>query len=233
MSHTHLQHSACQQQGPQLGLNLRHDSRRSGKRRRTSILFGKLDTGIHVGETRSPPRPPEPIEMPEIIPEYNSPPHISPSIPAAPEIISVPPSIEPQKEGPPSIIRFVHNVSARMNHRISCLLSSTSCTHQLYTAVLDTGAGPNIIRRDQLPTGSESRLISTNSASTVIRDANGRELHVLEHLRLSCRVGNHTTEVPFLVLEHLAVPFILGCDYIDDHARNLQPGVDCLTLTDV
>jgi hypothetical protein len=57
-------------------------------------------------------------------------------------------------------------------------------------------------------------------------------LHLLGHIRLSCRVGNHTTEVPFLVLEHLAVPLILGCDYIDDHVRNLQPVVGRLTLVD-
>jgi hypothetical protein len=131
------------------------------------------------------------------------------------------------------MIRFVHTVSAHMNHRISCLLGSTSCTHQLYTAFLDTGSGPNLIRRDQLPTGSESRVTSTNSSSTVIRDAKGRELHVLEHLRLSCRVGNHTTEVPFLVLEQLAVPLILGCDYTDDQVRKLQPGVGRLTLRTV
>jgi hypothetical protein len=49
---------------------------------------------------------------------------------------------------------------------------------------------------------------------------------------ISCRVGNHTTEVPFLVLKNLAVPFISGCDYIDDHVRNLKPGVGRLTLTD-
>jgi hypothetical protein len=55
---------------------------------------------------------------------------------------------------------------------------------------------------------------------------------VLGHLRISCRVNNHTTEVPFLVLEHLAVPLIFGCDYIDNHVRNLQHGVGRLTLTD-
>jgi Reverse transcriptase (RNA-dependent DNA polymerase)/Retroviral aspartyl protease len=123
-------------------------------------------------------------------------------------------------------------VSVSTNHKIPCLLGFTLCTHRPYTAILDTGAGPNLIRQDQLPPDWETHQPARKPPEATVRDANGRELNVMGHLRLSCRVGNHTTGATFFVLEHLAVPLILGCDYIDKNVHSLQPGIGKVTLKD-
>jgi Retroviral aspartyl protease len=165
-------------------------------------------------------------------PEYNCSITDGRIILSEPTIILPPPSKELSNTGPSPIIRFVHTVSVSTNHKIPCLLGFTSCTHRPYTAILDTGAGPNLIRQDQLPPDWETHQPARKPPEATVRDANGRELNVMGHLRLSCRVGNHTTGATFLVLEHLAVPLILGCDYIDKNVHSLQPGVGKVTLQD-
>jgi hypothetical protein len=74
--------------------------------------------------------------------------------------------------------------------------------------------------------------LSSKPPDATVRDANGRELNVMGHLRLSFRVGNHTKGSTLLVLERLAVPLILGCDYIYKNLHSLQHGIGKVTMRD-
>jgi hypothetical protein len=119
-----------------------------------------------------------------------------------------------------------------MNHKIPCLLEFISCTHRPYPLTVDTGAGPNLVRQDQLPNDWETHQPASNPPEAAIRDFNGRRLNVMGHLQLSCRVGNHNIGAIFLVFERLAVHLFLRCDNIFKNVHRLQPGIGSVTLKD-
>lgn len=56
-------------------------------------------------------------------------------------------------------------------------------------AILDTGAGPNLIRSDVLPIGWRKHLV-TSAHVPRLEDANGRPLHLLGVVLLRFRLDN-------------------------------------------
>ena len=90
-------------------------------------------------------------------------------------------------------------------------------------AVLDTGAGPNLIREDVLPPNWESLRLRGVPIPRVM-NASGRLLHSKGVMVLILQVGGLRTRVRFYVTPGLAVPCILGCNFIDRHVRSILPG---------
>jgi transposase InsO family protein len=90
-------------------------------------------------------------------------------------------------------------------------------------AVLDTGAGPNLIREDVLPPDWESLRLRGVPVPKVM-NASGRLLHSKGVIVLIVQVGDLRTRVRFYVTAGLAVPCILGCNFIDRHVRSIMPG---------
>jgi transposase InsO family protein len=89
-------------------------------------------------------------------------------------------------------------------------------------AVLDTGAGPNLVRDDVLPPGWERMLIPGQILPRV-SNASGRRMPVNGVVQLVVRVGDLVRRVRFLVTRDLAVPCILGCHFINAHVKGIIP----------
>lgn len=85
-------------------------------------------------------------------------------------------------------------------------------------AVLDAGAGPNLIRSDVLPIGWEQNLV-TSAKIPGLGDSNGRPIQLLGAIVLHLRLDNSHFQVPFIVTKHLAASMIIGTEFLDRHVR--------------
>lgn len=88
-------------------------------------------------------------------------------------------------------------------------------------AVLDTGAGPNLIRSDVLPIGCRQNLV-TSAHLPRLGDANGRPLQLQGVVILRLRLGNSHFRVPFVVATRLAASMIIGTDFLDRNVRAIR-----------
>ena len=96
--------------------------------------------------------------------------------------------------------------------------------------VLDTGAGPNLIRKSKLLAGLET-LVSFRPTQD-IGDANNRPLRTVGTIRKPVRLGRFVATAEFIVCEKLAVPLILGADYCDRFVEAIYPGKKTVELAD-
>ena len=92
------------------------------------------------------------------------------------------------------------------------------------TAVVDTGAGPSVIRSDMLPDDWKSAgIIVPKSETRRIQDANGNIVHTKATVQLTFVLGPLTATFQFLVVDTLAVPILLGCDFINQYVKCIKP----------
>jgi len=96
--------------------------------------------------------------------------------------------------------------------------------------VLDTGAGHNFIRLDQLP--PEARKVIRQRNLPDIRDANKGRVRSIGVITLRVQLGSHQARVDFVVCERLSVPVILGCDFCDKHVEAIRPRSKTVELED-
>ena len=88
-------------------------------------------------------------------------------------------------------------------------------------AVLDTGAGPNIVHQKILPPGWQNRLIRTELPH--IADANRNRIALVGALDLHVHVGDIHVRSRFLVTSNLAAECILGTSFIGKHVKAILP----------
>jgi Retroviral aspartyl protease len=89
-------------------------------------------------------------------------------------------------------------------------------------AELDTGAGPNLIRKDLLPKNWDVYRIPGLQFPR-ITNASGRRIAARGVVQLHVQVGGLVRRVCFYVTTCLAVPCILGCNFISLHAKAILP----------
>ena len=97
-------------------------------------------------------------------------------------------------------------------------------------SVSDTGAGPNLIRKSELPAGLET-LVSFGPTQD-IGGAKNRPLHTIGTIRIPMRLGRFVATAQFIVCEKLAVPLILGADYCDRFVEAIYPRKKIVELAD-
>ena len=93
-----------------------------------------------------------------------------------------------------------------------------------------TGAGPNLIRKSELPAGLET-LVSFGPTQD-IGDAKNRLLRTVGTTRMPVTLGRFVAIAEFIVCEKLAVPLILGADYCDRLVEAIYPRKDTVELAD-
>jgi hypothetical protein len=91
------------------------------------------------------------------------------------------------------------------------------------TTVLDTGAGPSLIRDDILPKDWEAMRLRGIPVPRIV-NAGVRAVTSKDVFLLHLQVGDLRTCVRFYVTSGLAVQCILGCNFIDRHVRAILPG---------
>jgi Retroviral aspartyl protease len=87
-------------------------------------------------------------------------------------------------------------------------------------AILDTGAGPNLIREEVLPQ-DWSRYRVADARLYNIVGAGGKRLLQKGAISLFLQVGNLRTQARFIVVHSLAAECILSCQFIDRHVRSI------------
>jgi len=91
--------------------------------------------------------------------------------------------------------------------------------------VLDTGAGPSVVREEFLPPGWKQQARRA-PRSTQVCDASGNLLKVKSQVRLSVFVDGASMPFQFLVFEALWVPVSLGMDFQMEHVKAINPACE-------
>lgn len=108
------------------------------------------------------------------------------------------------------------------NVKVSATLWVSFQSSRACYPVLDTGAGPNLIRKDTLYVKWLHQVRVTRGAT--IKDASGCRIPTTAAVTLTVEAGDLTTEVYFLTCETLSVPCVLGCSFISVHVAAIRPG---------
>jgi len=98
-------------------------------------------------------------------------------------------------------------------------------------AVVDTGAGPSVIRADMLPEGW-TEYSSRAPPRTQVSDASGQLLKVNAEVSPTIYVGGTAMEYDFLVVKSLSVPLILGWDFQRSDVDTISPKTQTITWED-
>jgi len=89
-----------------------------------------------------------------------------------------------------------------------------------FGVVVDTGAGPILVRRNALAPDWLRQAVTIKEEDQVrLRHANNARLRTCGTVTLWLQTGARIVPVPFLVVDDLSVPVILGCTFIDDNAH--------------
>lgn len=108
------------------------------------------------------------------------------------------------------------------NYKVEALVGPTAETQVEQLTVIDTGAGPNLIRADLLP--DEALLKLDQSREMVnLASASNHRLQVMGITMLSVTIANHKARQQFIVVKRLGADVILGCTYIDAHINAIRP----------
>ncbi|GAB0498807.1 hypothetical protein MMPV_010160 [Pyropia vietnamensis] len=94
-------------------------------------------------------------------------------------------------------------------------------------AVVDSGAGPSVVRADVLPPGWEE-YVNLGPRRTRVCDASGQLLRVRGEIPLTIYVDGYPMRHEFLVVRGLSVPLILGWDFQRAHVETIFPKTETI-----
>ena len=120
-------------------------------------------------------------------------------------------------------------VLTRRNYKVYTDIGSSTSTIRRILSILDTGAGPNFIRSDEL-NGIEA--VIRQGPLPDICDANNKPLQLLGTIKLPVRLGNFSSRIEFIVCKTLAAPAILGADFCDRFVSAIRPSQKIVELDD-
>lgn len=101
--------------------------------------------------------------------------------------------------------------------------------------VLDTKAGPNLIRSSCCPEDFLAR-IETNSEVVNLRSASQHRLDVVGIVPMYLKIGVHTARVTFAVMHNLGADVFLGREYLDRKSKGWarkQDAINTINQVDV
>jgi hypothetical protein len=102
---------------------------------------------------------------------------------------------------------------ATHNYKISATVGVSATVLTPVSAILDTGAGPNLIREKVLPEDWERYRIPGPPEFYIV-GAGGRRLLQKGNITFTVQVGTIKVQARFIVVEGLAAECILGCQFI-------------------
>ena len=121
-------------------------------------------------------------------------------------------------------------LSAR-NYRLNVAIGASSTRFYRALSVLDTGAGPNVVRASCVP--EEARKTIDKEREVVnLTSASRDPLKVLGIVHLHVKVGDYTCRQPFVVVEDLSAEVLLGTTFIDAHVEVIWVRRRCCILRD-
>ena len=121
------------------------------------------------------------------------------------------------------------NVLRSDHYKVTVLMGCNLVRMQTVNAVLDTGAGPNLIRVPLLRKDWQ-RYAQRATELPRIRDASDKQLKVEGIIPMILDMGSQRLRASFLVCKDLAVPAILGCAFIRRFVEAILPQEDKVVL---
>ena len=115
----------------------------------------------------------------------------------------------------------------RRNYREDAEITELYGEPRQKLTVVDTGAGPNLVREAWLSPAS-LRLVQTGKLPTML-SASNEALSVTGVLRLRVQIGQLSALVWFAVVERFTVDILLGTSYIDRHIERICPMAGTMT----
>ena len=118
-------------------------------------------------------------------------------------------------------------------YRIVASLGLEKLSLVAFGVFVDTGAGLNLVRRNALSPDWLRQVVTSKEEEQVrLRDANIARLRTSGTVTLWLQTGSRIIPVPFLVVDDLSVPVILGCTFIDGNAHAILPQDRSIRWTD-
>jgi hypothetical protein len=136
----------------------------------------------------------------------------------------------PSRRVKANVVESVFPLLSR-NYKVSATVGVTTVVATPLRAILDTGAGPNLIREEMLTEDWERYRIADAPTYKIV-GAGGRRLNQKGFVTLFVQLGNLRTKARFVVVAGLAADCILGCQFIDRHVKNIIPREKHVTLMD-
>jgi hypothetical protein len=110
------------------------------------------------------------------------------------------------------------------NYKINIGVQFVLGTTRPTLAILDSGASFNIVHEHALPKGwKQSPDVDPNGDTRNLQDASGKVTQNVGTIYLNIHVGQEQKRLRFLVMKNLAVPMILGCEFLDEHVKSIYP----------
>ena len=107
------------------------------------------------------------------------------------------------------------------NYKIEALLGCREDSWNTVTTVLDSGAGPNLVRLDML-TEEQRSSIDSKTECVSLASASNHRLDTLGIVKLLVKIGSYVARQPFIVARQLGADVILGCTFIDHHVEAIH-----------
>jgi Retroviral aspartyl protease len=118
---------------------------------------------------------------------------------------------------------------ATRNYKVSATVGVSFTVLTPVSAILDTGAGPNLIRESVLPEDWERYQIPGLPAFHIV-GAGGRRLMQKGNITFTVQLGTLKVQALFIVVRGLAAECILGCQFIDRQVQVILPREKRVTL---
>ena len=118
---------------------------------------------------------------------------------------------------------------ATRNYKVSATVGVSATVLRPVSAILDTGAGPNLIKETALPEDWERYRIPGPPAFHIV-GAGGRRLLQKGNITLTVQLGTIKVQARFIVVEGLAAECILCCKFIDRQVQAIHPKEKRVTL---
>jgi hypothetical protein len=115
-------------------------------------------------------------------------------------------------------------LQGNQNFKVSLTIGLEKKTMRTSTGVINTGAGPSAIRSDMLPEDLKSAgIIMPKSETRRIQDASGNIVNTNATVQLNFVLEPLSATFQFLVVDTLAVPILLGCDFSNQYVKCIKP----------
>ena len=108
------------------------------------------------------------------------------------------------------------------NYKVDARIGMGKKDAQRLLSVLDTGAGPNLIRLKCCPEQA-LKALDTQREIVNLRSASNHSLETIGVVHLTVTVGSHSARTPFVVVRNLGADVLLGCTYIDQNVETIKP----------
>ena len=115
------------------------------------------------------------------------------------------------------------------HHVVSCSVGPEPRNLRPFSAVFDTGSGPNLIRESAL-FDDWKRYMVRNEAVPRLGDANGRPLRLLGVALIRARFADTLFHMPFVVADSFAVDVIIGTRFMNQRVDAIECRRQCVKI---